>query len=195
MTVTTQQAKVRRSTGARPWVADEELLKRSSEANDCQAFEQIFNRYYAILCEQAYRLVRCEHCSKEIVSDVFMKIWRNRGCLSINTKVRYYLRTAVRNQSIDYLRANVKEQRRKSQLDRDFDSGYSMPDEIVIGSEFRKKVEVAVESLPPQGKQVFRLSRDEGLKYREIASLLGISIKTVETHMRRSLIHLRKALL
>ena len=55
-----------------------------------------------------------------------------------------------------------------------------------------QKVEAAIESLPPQGKHVFRLSRDKGLKYREIAELLNISIKTVETHMRRSLIHLRK---
>ncbi|MEL6721316.1 MAG: sigma factor-like helix-turn-helix DNA-binding protein [Bacteroidota bacterium] len=52
-----------------------------------------------------------------------------------------------------------------------------------------------MESLPPQGKHIFRLSRDKGLKYREIADQLNISIKTVETHMRRSLIHLRSRIL
>ena len=75
MMVTTPQAKVRPSNGVIPQIADEELLKRSSETNDYHAFEQIFHRYYSILCEQAYHLVHCEHCSKEIVSDVFLKIF------------------------------------------------------------------------------------------------------------------------
>lgn len=174
--------------------SDETLICLISQQNDYQAFEQLFHRYYNILCQRVYGLVNCEHWSEEIVSDVFIKIWKNRARLNINSQFRYYLHSAVRNQAIDYLRKQVKERKFKGEINRDFRSNYTPPDELVIGEEFQKKVEAAIESLPPQGKHIFKLSRDKGLKYREIADLLNISIKTVETHMRRSLIYLRQQL-
>jgi len=175
--------------------SDEELLILLKEQHSKAVFEQLFQRYYHLLCYKVYPLVQCEYSSEEIVSDVFIKIWRNRAQLSINTKLKYYLNTAVRNQAIDYLRKQNRERNFKGEIDRDYESSYVSPHERVVGEELSKKVEAAIESLPPQGKHIFRLSRDKGMKYREIAELLNISIKTVETHMRRSLIHLRNRIL
>lgn len=175
--------------------SDEELLGLLKERHANAAFEQLFHRYYHLLCCRVYNLVHCEQSAEEVVSDVFIKIWKNRTRLSINTKLKYYLNTAVRNQAIDYLRKQNRERSFKTEIDRDYESNYASPHERVVGEELGEKVEAAIESLPPQGKYIFKLSRDKGMKYREIADMLNISIKTVETHMRRSLIHLRSRIL
>lgn len=177
--------------------SDEELLNllKEKQINADAAFNQLFHRYYHLLCCRVYNLVQCEQSSEEVVSDVFIKIWKNRAGLSINTKLKYYLNTAVRNQAIDYLRKQNRERNFNGEIDRDYESNYASPHERVVGEELGEKVEAAIESLPPQGKYIFKLSRDKGMKYREIAEMLDISIKTVETHMRRSLIHLRSRIL
>ena len=175
--------------------SDEDLFTQMKLQGDYRPFEILFHRYYSLLCNIAYGLTHCQHQSDEIVSDVFLKIWKNREQLNIETKVRYYLQVAVRNKCIDFLRKQIRERNYKNVIDRDYRSDYVMPDDQIIGDEFSKKAEAAIESLPPQGKYIFRLSRNEGMKYREIAEMLDISIKTVETHMRRSLIHLRSCLL
>ena len=174
--------------------SDESLLARIQQG-DYQAFEQLFHRYYTPLCHHANGLIRCEFRAEEIVSDVFIKVWKNRDKIQITTKIRYYLFTGVRNQAVDYLRKQIRERNWRGDLNGSLESDYHCPHEILIGEEFEARVNAAIASLPPQGKRIFALSRDKGLKYREIAEHLKISIKTVETHMRRSLIHLRTCLL
>lgn len=170
---------------------DEQLLNSIIENNDYKAFERLFHRYYSLLCQQVNRRICNSHFAEEIVLDVFTKIWRNRANISINTKVKYYLFTAIKNQAIDYLRKQVKQRNYQYEISRDFQSNFATPEELIIGEELRIKIENAIELLPPQAKNVFRMSRDKGMKYREIAVELNISIRTVETHIRRSLISLR----
>ncbi|MEM8523522.1 MAG: RNA polymerase sigma-70 factor [Bacteroidota bacterium] len=177
------------------FMSDEELLPLLKEQNGQVIFKELFQRHYHLLCYKVYALVQCEHSAEEIVSDVFVKVWKNRAQLTVNTKLKYYLSTAVRNQSIDYLRKQNRERSFKAEIDRDYECDYASPHERIVGEELSQKVEAAIESLPPKGRHIFRLSRDQGLKYREIAEKLNISIKTVETHMRRSLIHLRSCIL
>ncbi|MEM6378987.1 MAG: RNA polymerase sigma-70 factor [Bacteroidota bacterium] len=176
-------------------INSDESLIASIQQGDYKAFEQLFHRYYMPLCLHAKGLIRCEYRAEEIVSDVFIKVWKNRANIQITTKIRYYLYTGVRNQAVDYLRKQIRERNYQGDLNSDYQSNYHCPHEILIGEEFEARVNEAIASLPPQGKRIFILSRDKGLKYREIAEQLKISIKTVETHMRRSLIHLRACLL
>ncbi|MEN0003542.1 MAG: RNA polymerase sigma-70 factor [Bacteroidota bacterium] len=183
------------SSIAAPLHTDEVLLQQVHTRNDKRAFEQLYQRYYTLLCRQVHRLVYDESIAEEIVSNVFIKIWRNRAKLRVDKKVKAYLKTAVRNQAIDHLRKQVKSRPFNGEITQDYRSSYAQPDELMIGQEMRAKVEAAIQSLPTQGQHIFRLSREEGMKYREIASSLNISIKTVETHMRRSLIHLRQKIL
>ncbi len=171
-----------------------ELIQLICLEDDHKAFEHLFNRFYPLLCQQVYSIVSCEHRAEEIVSDVFMKMWNNRHRLHIRSSLKAYLFTAVRNQAIDYLRKQAKHRKIDGELNRAVEAPYGSPEEEVIFEEVHSIVESAIDSLPPQGRHIFRLSRDEGLKYREIACQLNISIKTVETHMRRSLIFLRKEL-
>ena len=170
------------------------LLEMIRKDDDDRAFEELFHRYYAVLCQRVRGMIDCPHRTEEIVSDVFIKMWNNRRKLSISSSLKAYLFTAVRNQAIDFLRKQARNRTIDGEIRSAVPSTYSSPEEAVIFEEVSDAVEAAIEALPPQGRHIFRLSRDEGLKYREIASLLNISIKTVETHMRRSLIFLRKEL-
>lgn len=173
-------------------VTDEVLLNQVIHHSDYKAFERLFHRYYTLLCQRVNSRIGNPHFAEEIVSDVFTKIWRNRANMSINTKVKYYLFTAIKNQTIDYLRKQVKRRKYQYEINRDFQSNFATPEELIIGEELRTKIENAIELLPPQAKHIFRMSRDDGKKYREIAVELNISIRTVETHIRRSLITLRR---
>lgn len=174
---------------------EHDLLARVCQADDYQAFETLFNRYAQPLRLYALKLSSSELLAEEIVSDVFVKIWKSRTQLELRGSLRAYLFTAVRNQSLDYLRRRQRD--RLMQPTSTFPEEACVeasPEEVVIYHETLAQVEAAIAALPPQGQYIFRLSRDEGLKYREIAERLNLSIKTVETHMRRSLIFLRREL-
>lgn len=168
-----------------------ECIKRN---DDFKAFETLFKRYEPYLHRYVQQMVDCEYQSEEIVSDVFMKIWRNRKELTITTSVKAYLRMCVRNLSIDHLRRQNRLRHAQAQLPLADDQLEDSPEATFIYTEMSNYLEEAITQLPPKGRYIFQLSRNKGMKYREIASELQISIKTVETHMRRSLIHLRGAL-
>lgn len=171
----------------------EDLLRRVLEQQDPNAFDALFKRYYVSLCQQAFSLTRCHQKAEEAVCDVFTKIWQRRHSLSVSTKAQHYLCRAVRNQAIDYLRREARERLCRDELQTGQGGMLPCPQQRLEAQEMRDQLDAAITSLPPQGQHIFRLSREEGLKYREIAELLGISVKTVETHMRRSLIHLRES--
>lgn len=168
-----------------------DCIKRN---DDFKAFEILFKRYEPYLHRYVQKMVACEYHSEEIVSDVFVKIWKNRKELTITTSVKAYLRMCVRNLSIDHLRRQTRLRNAQSQLPCTDNQTEDSPEATFIHTEMSNFLEQAIKQLPPKGRYIFQLSRNEGKKYREIASELEISIKTVETHMRRSLIHLRGAL-
>ncbi|MFN7116952.1 MAG: RNA polymerase sigma-70 factor [Saprospiraceae bacterium] len=157
-------------------------------------FEELFHTYYGPLCRFAFTLVNSTEAAEEIVSDVFLKVWRNKENLVIKSSLQSYLFTSVRNQSIDYLRKVVRLRTLPEEISPEIPSDYDSPEERAIWEELELLIENAINALPPQGRKIFRLSRDNGMKYHEIAEHLHISIKTVETHMGRSLKHLRETL-
>lgn len=170
------------------------LFSKVCLEDDFEAFETLFNKYYNYLCQYVYTILSCEFQAEEVVSDVFIKLWNNRKQININSSLKAYLKISVRNQSIDYLRKRVKN---KISLESIPENEYTIqvcPESDMIFNELNERIETVIGLLPPKGQHIFRLSRDEGLKYKEIAQQLNISIKTVETHMRRSLITLRREL-
>lgn len=162
---------------------------------DTQAFEILFKNHYARLTSLAYGFMKSYVQAEEVVSDVFFKFWKNRSSIQVNSSLSSYLNMAVKNRCLDLLRVT------KKTTDADPEpylnvspSGLASPEEQIVSNELQNRIERAIEKLPEDRKRVFRLSRDNGLKYREIADLLNISIKTVETQMGRSLKHLRSEL-
>jgi RNA polymerase sigma-70 factor (ECF subfamily) len=160
------------------------------------AFELLFRRYYVRLCCFANKFIADQIESEEIVQEVFLNIWKKRDRLKLNNEIQPYLFKSIQNLCFNFLShkkvANkyysVIEVVYKNQAE-EFNSY-----ESVLYTELQSRVDQAIGSLPEQCRNIFQMSRQDGLKYGEIAEKLGISIKTVETQMSRALSKLKHEL-
>lgn len=156
-----------------------------------RAFQLLFDRYRIPLYNKAFQLLNCHFRAEEAVADVFFKVWSNRKALKTCLQLRAYLLRSVHNRCLDYLRKQrVEDSYAPEQLPVQ-QLASSTPEQDMMSKELKGYLQEAVNQLPPRGRAIFRLSREEGLTYSEIAEHLGISVKTVETHMCRSLRNLR----
>lgn len=121
--------------------------------------------------------------AEEVVSDVFLKLWENRHELSKIANLKSYLYTAVRNKSISALRSVKKEVISWEDLPDYHYEPVAAPDDSTIDQETLDQINKAIEYLPSKTKMVFSLAKIQGLKYKEIAELLDIKVKTVDYHV------------
>lgn len=161
--------------------------------DDRHAFERVFRESYRPLTAYAFRFVKELPTAENIVQDVFLRLWQNRHTLVITTSLVHYLFRSVRNHSLNHLdKAKVRSEYLKIQIDQTQDNEDYSAFYPEIG--LLDKIETAIRSLPVKRQEIFRLAREEGLKYREIADQLNLSVKTVETQMTLALKQLREAL-
>lgn len=169
-------------------------LVSAIQAGEETAFKTLFLKYYSGLCNFAYSYLGCPHKSEEAVQEVFANFWESIDQLDHSENIKAYLFTSVRNKALDKIK---KEKTEKEYLSK-FGLGKTekvYQKEISNGhSNFVKKVQDAVDNLPKRARMIYRLSRKEGLTYKEIAQILDISVKTVESQMVRTLKKLRKRL-
>ncbi|MBI4418006.1 MAG: RNA polymerase sigma-70 factor [Ignavibacteriales bacterium] len=162
---------------------------------DAAAFDALFCAYHARLCSFSYAIVKSSETAKEIVQTLFQKLWEDAGNLQIKTSVKAYLYQSVRNLSIDYLRQ--QRSRRTYIADEEAGPEPASPEnleELIHNKQLVSVVQESVEKLPERCKLIFRMYWEEGLSRREIAAVLNLSPKTVETQMGRALKALRKHL-
>jgi RNA polymerase sigma-70 factor (ECF subfamily) len=162
--------------------------------DDYSAFEKIFKRTYKSLCALSNGMVKKHELSEEIVDDVFCSLWKNRKKIQINTSFHSYLLAAVRNKSFDWLRKLKHEKSTLLENAASVACRQSIAHETLIYEELHEQIESAIQDLPKQCRTIFLMSRDQDLKYKEIAEILEISIKTVDTQMGRALKYLRKTI-
>jgi RNA polymerase sigma-70 factor (ECF subfamily) len=177
---------------------DAGLVARVRES-DPAALESIFADYGKRLLMFATQQLRSSEAAEDIVQDVFLGLWRNREKWTVRTSIASYLFQAVRHRVNDHLQQRRGENPQGSGESFDESQLHSAdmstaPDVEIERLELQAAIERAVASLSPKTREVFQLSRDHGLSYREIAELLGVSIKTVEMHVGRALAALRLAL-
>jgi RNA polymerase sigma-70 factor (family 1) len=162
--------------------------------DDYAAFEKIFKRTYKSLCALSTGMVKKHDLAEEIVDDVFCSVWKNRKKIQITASFHSYLLAAVRNKSYDWLRKLRHEKITLLENAATVACGQSIAHETLIYEELHEQVEAAIQGLPKQCRMIFLISRDQDLKYKEIAEILNISIKTVDTQMGRAFKYLRKAI-
>ncbi len=166
-----------------------ELMKNNSKI----AFEKLFHTYYGHLCLYAARILRNDDSAEEIVQVFFVNLWEKRDQLSIETSVNNYFFRSVKNLCLNNIQHNKTRLRYAQSILSD--PSYNLTEENnFVAIELAEKIEESIRSLPEKRQNIFRLSRQEGLKYREIAEKLNISIKTVETQMGLALKTLRDEL-
>lgn len=162
------------------------------QSGDISAYEKIFKDYYSFLCRQAFKILNDADEAEEIVQEIFVRIWNKRQEISINSSLKNYLIQSVKNRCFNHIKHHA--------VRREYSNEYSKEQNFIddanplITSELDKKIEKAINRLPVERKKIFLMSRQEGLKYKEIADALGISIKTVENQMGKALKHLREEL-
>ena len=171
---------------------ERELLDRLRRGDDA-AYEAIFRQWYAPLVATTAGLLRDRAPAEELVQDVMLELWRRRETLTLEQSLRAYLFQASRNRALNYLRRQRVETRGEPTI------AAAMPtpaqaDNEVREDELRVAIQAAIGGLPDRCREVFELSRIQGLKYTEIATALGISVKTVEAQMGKALRVMREKL-
>lgn len=161
---------------------------------DAAAFEELFRAYCPALIRFACRYTRDTPAAENIVQEVFLNVWRDRSRLDPAANVKAYLYAAVKNQSLKYLR-HADVERRGAEVLRGSESPAKTPEDEWRGKAAAASVHQAIDRLPDRCRLIFTMNRFDHLTYAEIARILQISIKTVETQMGRALAFLREALL
>jgi RNA polymerase sigma-70 factor (ECF subfamily) len=171
------------------------LLECIAHHDDRKAFEALFQIYYERLFHFSSNFVHDRNLAEEIVSDVFVKIWRNRQQLINIQNIDTYLFVANKNQSFNYLQKSLEHH---AALPPSFDPDQFIewfnPEKELEYQELLHDMQLAVENLPDQCKLVFKLIREEGFKYKEVAEILQLSVRTVETQLFRAMKKLSIAL-
>ena len=171
----------------------EKLLFEAIRNDDKISYEKVFREFYRPMVAYAFRFLGELPDSESIVQDVFLRLWLKRKEIMITTSLQNYLFRSVKNHCINYIdHEKIKSGYQKMVIDHESDrSEYS---EFFLEFGLRQKIEEAIAALPEKRQEIFRMAREEGLKYREIADKLNLSVKTVETQMTLSLRQLRDSL-
>ena len=159
---------------------------------DIQAFRIYYDTYYEQLCRFLNFYTHDVAVIEDIIQEVFLKLWENKDCIEI-TYIKTYLFRAAKNRVLNYLR---DEENRHQLLENWFNQQLEerkYKDCFDIDA-LTKVVNRAIEQLPERCREIFSLSRKEGLSYRQIAERLGISVKTVETQISIALKRIREIL-
>lgn len=162
--------------------------------DDAQAFERLYYALFNKLIKFSIYYIHQREVAEEIVSEVFVKCWNNRKSLSHIDYPESYLFIAVKNQSLKY-RKKYSNIHLVELEDNDFHLvDLSDPSKKLERKELHHRLDQAIEMLPMQARIVFRLIKENGLKYKEVAEILDISPRTVQTQLFRAIDKLRHTL-
>ncbi len=165
------------------------------QENDARAYETLFLELYQKLVSFCITYVEQKVVAEEIVADVFVKCWMNRASLAHINNIKVYLYVSVKNRALNHIR-NMSALR---QIDIASLGEEEMINAFYQESNLEKKeiflaLNAAIEMLPPQSRIVFRMIKEDGFKYKEVAEILDISPRTVQTQLFRAIARLRKTL-
>ncbi|MFT3902756.1 MAG: RNA polymerase sigma-70 factor [Niabella sp.] len=162
-----------------------QLCAQVADASDERAFARLFEHFSPGMLHFANGIVRDPSAAEEIVSDVFVSVWKNRDMLHTIRSLPYYLYTSTKNRAINYLEARKKQRHIKTYdiQAEEISFSYVTPETHCIDADNLKRLIKAIAALPYQCQLIFKLSKEERLTHKEIAQLLNISTKTVENQI------------
>ena len=173
--------------------SDSELADKI-KSGQLKAFDQLYERYSQNLYRFVLSLLKTHEDAEGVVQEVFFRVWKKRKELSGRKSFQSFLFTIAYNVTIDQLRKRVKDQKYEQFLINQAQRNLLNPEDDLEFQDLKNEVEKAIHGLPEKRKQIYIMSREEGLSYKEIADRKQIKIKTVENHINLALRHIRKRL-
>lgn len=160
------------------------LIDEIALHNSEKAYKTLFMQMHESLIDFATSILKSAEDAEEVVSDFFIIIWQRRTQLRSIENPRMYFFTGVKHASLNKLKSlNRSRLTNNTAWETSLKSVFFNPEELMLSAEIVKEVMKAVNDLPPKCKIIFKLVKEEGLKYAEAATLLDISVKTVEAQM------------
>ncbi|TRX67073.1 RNA polymerase sigma-70 factor [Flammeovirga kamogawensis] len=159
-----------------------------------EQFETLFKVQYPKLCSYANSILNDIQASEDIIQDLLFKLWESRNSLEITTSIEAYLTRSVKNKALNVLRHTEVKDQYKNYNEELINEASSNELLLLEAKELDQKIRNSIDTMPTKRKEIFLLSRFDGLKYAEISKQLNISIKTVENQMSSALKYLRKEL-
>lgn len=172
---------------------DQKLVVRL-KTGDGEAFEKLFNKYNQKLCNFCFRILRSKQEAEGVVQNTFLKIWETRQMLNENLPFNSYIFKIAQNKVFNLLRKQINQRYYIEYLEEYTEMLENSTEKRILFNELEKTIQILMDQLPERRKEIFLLSRNEGLTYKEIADKLKISENTVDTQIRKVLDYFRQSL-
>ena len=170
------------------------LQQQIAFKRDEHCYKTLFFYFYKPLLRFALSYVKSQESAEEIVSDVLMKVWTMKEGLATINNLKVYLYRSIKNASLNYFIKNNKYEINDIQnIEVIISPDLYNPEESLLKNELRKEILAAINELPPKCQMVYKLVREDGLSYREVAVIMNISENTVDRHLNNALHKLVKA--
>jgi|SRR6185503_8375185 len=174
-------------------LADDELVTLLKQGDE-QAFAQIYKRYADKLAGFAGSKLYSLDDARDILHDIFVKLWEGREQLHITSNLQSYLFAVIRHRIIDKIRKNITREEYASAVQSIAITYDADAEKQVELKELKQIIGNSLDQLSPRIKEIYKLSREEGLSNREIAEKLDLSEQTVKNQLSAALKHLRQVL-
>lgn len=170
-------------------------IQKKIRDGDIREFERLFHKYYEPLCSYAFRITGDMAAAEDILQEFFYNFWRDRVAMSLKLSLKAYFYRSIRNNAYRLVESRQVRAQYAERMARELPAGeaFYIPMESP-DVDLNARIDEILEQMPERTATVFRLSRFEGKKYREIAELLSLSVKTVEAEMGKALGMFREAL-
>lgn len=170
-------------------------LEQVATLGDTCAFEKLYYHYHEKLKRFAYAIVKSNEVAEELSSDVFVNLWKNRSRLLEIESLDNYLYITVRNLAIRKASQNKNHSTFSiDHIEIPLVSNHVQPDQVLLNKELVRHIEAVIASLPPRCRTIYQLAKQDGLKYKEIAGILNLSVKTIDAQMAIAVRRITKAL-
>jgi len=163
--------------------SEEESLILQLKNGDGRAFEKIYRLYANRLYGNLLKLIKSETICQEILQDVFLKVWDSRKKIDTEKSFRSFLFKIGENKVFDYYRKAARDKRKQAEFISNALAACDSADDAIFAEEKSAILQKAIDALPAQRQQVFRLCKLEGKSYKEVSEQLGISVSTISDHI------------
>jgi len=165
---------------------EKQLLLKISEG-DSIAFGHLFDRYYGVIYSASIRYLKVHELAEDMVQASFLKIWEKRNNLSHIERFDHYLFRIAHNEMADHFRKHSRQDKHIQRIRELFEEESGSPEELLISKQKRALIADVISNLPAQQQTAYKLSRDEGLSYQEIAERMQLSVNTIKVHISQAL--------